>query len=186
MPDSQTEQALPVQSIENPQPIIPATRTSSNRLPVIIITLIIIGLLASTYIFLLRNKPATTANNVVQPSFPINPSNKAIRSYGYYYQFQGTLVNILEVPNGIKLTTSIQGKNIPEFIIDKSTIIVGFDKNNQPTLFTPKSLEAGDKVKISAYYDMNKKKWRTSRIIVDLPPDFTNSVSESTKSANQK
>lgn len=183
MPPSEIKQGISTQSIQEQ---LSSVKTSKNWLPVIIIIVtILIGIIVSSYIFF-KDKSSSFIKTITQASFPINPSNKAIRSYGYYYQFQGSLVNILEVPSGIKLVTDIQEKDMPEFIIDKSTIVVGFDKNNQPILFTAQSLKTGEKVKISTYYDMNKKKWRTSRIIVDLPPDFTNSVSESTTSADQK
>lgn len=94
---------------------------------------------------------------------PVSLSNPAVKTVKVSYTFAGTLKSLRTIPGGLEITTSITGEGIPRFLLTDKTILV-FTKNGQDSPATKDDLTPGQKLRITAGYDINNKTWAISKV----------------------
>lgn len=94
---------------------------------------------------------------------PVSLSNPAVKTVKVSYTFAGTLKSLRTIPEGLEITTSIKGEGIPRFLATDKTMVV-FTKDGQDTEATQDDLAPGQKLRITAGYDINKNNWTVSKV----------------------
>lgn len=172
MPDSQN-QGLPVQSIENPQPAIPPTKPSSTsnnkRLIIILVSFLLVLAIGAVVIYYLV-KP-----NASLPVFlPVRLDHPAVKQAYIDYDFRVQVKEVKEEAGKKRIITNINGKNIPEFIVDNKTLVVFNAVGEEQSVPFPKSSNLKDeKISIIARYYLNSKSWRVAKITLYSPEGVT-------------
>lgn len=94
---------------------------------------------------------------------PVSLTNPAVKTVKVSYTFAGTLKSLRTIPEGLEITTSIKGEGIPTFLLTDKTMVV-FTKDGQDTQATKDDLAPGQKLRITAGYDINKNSWTVSKV----------------------
>lgn len=165
MPDSETEQNLISQSIENPQRVVSPNKISSSasnnkRLIIILVSFLLVLAIGAVVIYYLV-KP-----NASLPVFlPVRLDHPAVKQAYIDYDFRVEVKDIKQETGGKRILTNLQEKEIPEFIIDKQTLIVVYENGRELPLPLPDEIILkGQKISIIARYYLSSDKWRVAKV----------------------
>lgn len=128
------------------------------------VALILVGL--GVYLYFTFFKSSSQKPVKTQAEIPVSLDNPAVFSFALAYNFHATLKEIKDLGNNQKLlVTSIDGEDMPQFIITKETKFFIDEKNTQVEI--PISLLKDDsEISIIASYIPRSKRWEMTKVRV--------------------
>jgi len=100
-------------------------------------------------------------------TLPVSLSNPKVSFANVTYYFSGALIkDIKEDPKGKELVTSLRGYGFKtKILVDKNTKVV-FLNDKEETPASSSDLQTGQGVRITAQYNLTKKKWSFPKVII--------------------
>lgn len=100
------------------------------------------------------------------PRVPVKIVNSAIKAVEVFYTFEGTILEIKKVPEGLQFVTDVKIAKLPKFIVDSETNIkLGLNEKKD---VSQSELKVGQKVQIRISYGLKKKEWNNVATVVIL------------------
>lgn len=102
---------------------------------------------------------------------PMAGNQEGIFSYGISYTFTAKVSDIVDIPQGKKITTYAKLQNLPPIIITPKTDVFYVDEGGE--LFTQteaSSIAPNQKVMVNLYYHLTRNEWLTTRINIFETP----------------
>jgi hypothetical protein len=174
--------AAPTQIIPpNPAstPASPVVQKRSNKLIFIILGLLVItGILGGGYFLYFNKNTVPEKTEVVSQGSgglppdsikrPIPKDNPAVKSLSLHYRFDGKILEVKNLAEGITLVTDVP--DISDFALNKNTKI-SFLSSGVMSDAASNDLKAGQKINIDADFFIRDKVWLTRgiEIISDQP-----------------
>lgn len=141
---------------------------------VIILTSFAIKIFAPSFITKLTK---SASNKTVL--LPIDLENPSVITATLNYTFEGNILELTKLKNGIMLKTDINAKGVPVFIVRPGTQIFFLDQENQLRPAQPADLKINQRVRVVALYGLKIQRWtifRVNILVSSLPPDSSPSA----------
>lgn len=111
---------------------------------------------------------------------PVDLENPSVITAALGYTFEGNILELTKLRNGITLKTDINTKGVPVFIVRPGTQIFFLDQENQLRPAQLADLKINQRVRVIALYGLKIKRWTVSRVnilVSSLPSDSSPSAS---------